>query len=569
MEKGKSFLITGMVIFLILVNCIGTVSSASSTTPTNLVIDFDSTYVDFDLGRGDSGIINLVIENTGGQPAEKVEVWIPSTTAINVGKRLYLGRMDAGESKILPVTIRINENAKTGLNAVQVKIEYDGFDSDGDRENNQVTSWEIPVRVYADPSFQITPEKTTYFKDTLDGLILTAISQDNIKDLSVTLSSDCLTVIGSSRIFLGEVKDNEEFKIKYDIKPSVEGACSNILSFTYLDEEGDKVSDDVSLGINVEKAGVDFKIVNISTLSPSPGDTVEIKLKMKKVGKAIADDVALSLSLSDPFVPADTTEIYVGQVRGGETIDISFKIAIGWDAEIKVHSIPLTIEYKVGGTSYSVEKDIGLDVSGSIILEVINVETSGSSTRVEVANLGTRAAEGVKATLVVGSGAQLSSGTTQSASSPGGGLMIPGMRGTRGLTSQEGPSETPTTLPERGGGNQTAEPQYLVDYKSDIKASKDTTFTFDGVVSGTATLILEYTGPNNQRVREMKIITVGGVRSLTSGLGTTSIRSRTQGTNLTTYLLYGIIILIIVWIVYRKYKGERIVPEKLAKKLGR
>lgn len=543
----------------------GASSTTSEVAPTNMVVDFDLTGVDSNLRRGAEGTLNLVIKNTGGQIAEKVDVWIPGTNTIIVNKRFYIGRMDPGESKTIPVMIRVDDEARTGLNSVQVRINYDGFDSDGDRDSNQISSWEIPIRVYADPSFQIWPEKTTYFKDTIDKLVLTAKSQDDIEDLSVTLSSDCLTVIGSSRKYLREVEANENFTIEYDIKPSEEGACDNILSFSYLDEDGSRASDDVSLGINVEKAGVDFKIVNVSCLSASPGEKVRLDLAMRNVGKATADDVTLVLSLSDPFVPVDTTDIYVGEVMGGETIDASFNIAIGWDAEIKVHSLPLEIEYKVGGTSYSVEKDIGLDVSGNVLLEIINVETSGSSTRVEVVNLGTRDAEGVKATLVVGSGAQMTTASADtSGSTRGGEMMIPGMRTMQRATETR---ETETQIETQSDRNQSGESQYLVDYKSDIKANKDTTFTFDGIVSGTATLILEYTDTNNKRVEQVEKITVGSARISTTGTSSRIVRG--SGTGIGTYLLYGVIIVMIVFVIYRKYKGEPIVPEFLAKRIGK
>ena len=68
--KRKEYFFIG-IILLFLASCFGIASAASSTTPTNLVVDFDSTYVDSDFSRGDNGILNLVIKNTGGQRAEK------------------------------------------------------------------------------------------------------------------------------------------------------------------------------------------------------------------------------------------------------------------------------------------------------------------------------------------------------------------------------------------------------------------------------------------------------------------------------------------------------------------
>ncbi|MFH1835347.1 MAG: CARDB domain-containing protein, partial [Methanobacteriota archaeon] len=167
---------------------------------------------------------------------------------------------------------------------------------------------------------------------------------------------------------------------------------------------------------------VDFKVMNVSYGSAGPGETVRVNVALKNVGKAKAEDATVSLSLSSPFVPVDTTERYVGPVGGGEIIQASFDVAIGWDAEIKPYSIPLKISYKVGGTSYNLTKDIGIDVTGKVILEIINVDTS-RGLQIDVANIGTRTAEGVKAILTPADGGnftQRNMTQSQQAGSPAG-----------------------------------------------------------------------------------------------------------------------------------------------------
>lgn len=329
----------------------------------------------------------------------------------------------------------MEQEADTGLTGIQVLIYYDGYDADGDRTNDKLTTWEIPVVIYGEPLFQITPSETTYFKDNVGELYLEGLTKTSLKDLEIVLSSNCVTVIGSSKRYIGDVKANQEFNITYDIKPSATGACTASIKLYYTDESGSRVSDNVSLGLIIEEAGVDFKIVNISYEPTGPGKKVPLKISVKNMGKTDAEDTTLSLSLSDPFTTADTTEKYVGRVAAGETVDAEFNLAVSWDAETKVYSTPpLDIEYKVGGTSYTVEKDIGIDVGGQVILEVINVESSRGSLQVDVANVGTRTAESVRATLIVNDGVVFVSSSTSSQSTrqTGGGLgIIPGMGANR------------------------------------------------------------------------------------------------------------------------------------------
>ena len=65
----KKILLTILVVAFMAIN-------VSAVAPTNIVVDYDNTYVDSNLKPGDSGIIQVVISNTGGYAAEDVQVWV-------------------------------------------------------------------------------------------------------------------------------------------------------------------------------------------------------------------------------------------------------------------------------------------------------------------------------------------------------------------------------------------------------------------------------------------------------------------------------------------------------------
>ncbi len=557
--KGKTKWITlliGIILFL-------PASSLATTinAPTNVIVNVYYTTLSSNLRSGDSVIMNLMLENTGDYNAKNVEVWIPDTANMKIDKKINVGNIEAGETRTIAVWIDVNEKADTGLTSIQVYINFDGYDSDGDPFHNKETRWEMPVVIYGEPLFQVTSEKTTYYMDSLDKLILEGYTATSVKDMEATLSSRCMTVIGSSKKYIGDIEARQKFDIIYDIKSSTTGACSISLMLSYIDESGSRVTENVSLGLIVEDAGIDFKIVEIGYESAGPGEKVNLKLSLKNVGETDAEDTTLSLSLSDPFTTADTSEKYIGKVAANETIDAEFNLAVSWDSEAQVYTIPLTIEYKVGGTSYTAEKNVGIDVGGKVILEVINVESSGSSLRIDVANLGTRIAEGVKATLITGADTQvLSSDSTEQTSQftggrPGGGLgFIPGMRQRPTQISDEDREQM-----IRDFGNQTGAGQQYVDYKSDIKASKQTTFTFNTAISGSATLILEYNGPNNERVTQIERVTVGsgsGISSFRTSTGTRSTRGGTDYVGLLLQVIAALMVLYLLYKAYGKWKTE-------------
>jgi hypothetical protein len=541
----------GIALMLILILGAG---AAAAYDATNVVVDFDRTSVDESLLAGESGVLNLVIENTGDYDAEGVQVWIQENTQITSSKKMYVGVVTSGETKTLPLTLRISENASGGLAVIPVEITYYGYDKDGSREKNLLhTSWQIPFRIEGDPLFQVTPTKTRYYKDTVDTLVLAAKTEDSVRNLQTTLESECLTIIGSAREYLGDVSGKKDFNITYEIKPTTEGACKATLSLSYADCFGGKTSDEIDIGLNIEESGVDFKVVEVAYGEAGPGETTDLSVTLKNVGATTAEDVSLTLGLSDPFSPGDTSEKYVGSVAAGEATTVGFKVATSWDADINTYTLPLTIEYKVGGTSQETEKDIGFDVTGKVVLEVINVEASGSSLKIDVANIGTRNAESVKATLVTTNAAfSTSSGSTGAAGGrPGSMSIIPGLGGQRQTNTDTGTQATETQR-NRTMSNET---QYLVEYKSDIKTSKQTTFTFSASVSGTATLILEYNGPNNQRVTKQERITIPGSTASATGF-TTASRTR-GGTDWTMYAAGAGLLLVIGFFGYRRIRKKK------------
>jgi len=519
-------------------------------------VDFDSTTFDSVLRAGDSGVMNLVVKNTGGYKADNVQILLPSTGQVHLDKRFYAGQVDPSVSKTFPVIVRIDPAAKSGLSAVQVQISYDGFNSDGTADDNQIITWEIPFRIYGKPLFQITPLKTTYFKDNLEDLILEGVAMDSVKDLEITLSSSCVTVIGSSRQFIGSISSNQPFNLTYQIKPSSADACMASLRLSYTDGSGNTAQDNISLGLNVEEAGVDFKVVNITYNPTGPGENTKVKVSIKNVGNAKADDVTVALSLSSPFAPLDSQEKYIGEIGGGESVDTDFNIAVGWDASApQTYSLPMTVSYKVGGSSYTIDKEIGLDVSGKIVLQIINVASSRGSVQVDVANIGTTTANGVKATLTLlgNSGGATAGDTTSNAGGVGSGSRRVGADNASQGGGGFGGNRS------RGNFTQFSQSgQSFISYKSDIKPSKQTTFTFATSATGQAIITLEYNGLKNERVTQTERITLSGSSSSgVSGSNSSSGTRGSSGTSLTTYALYVLGVIVVAFVAYKLYKRRK------------
>jgi hypothetical protein len=526
-------------------------SVQTNTQPTNIVVDLAQTSLDSNLGRGESGVLTLVIKNSGGMPAENVQVYLPSTGSVHLDSKQTIGTMDSGESKSVQAIVRIDNSASTGLVIIPAQISFDGYRPDGSRNNNLVANWQIPIKVYSNPSFQIAPAKTDYYKDTTDVLILDGVVKEGVKDMQTKLSSNCLTVIGSSQQYIGDVADGKGFKVKYNVKPTASGACTLILNLAYTDQSGTKSSIDSSFGVNIEDAGVDFKLSDISYNPTGPGATVNVSLTLLNIGGADAQDTTVSLAASDPFAPVDSLEKYVGDVQGGKEATVMFPLSVSFGAATQTYTIPVTITYKVGGATYTSQKTIGINVQGTVILSVINVDSSSGTPRIDIANLGSRDASSIKATLIVPNSAGNGTGFA-------GGRQGGQNRSAGAATGRQGDQGFNGT--RQGGFNMGTDPangQSYVVYKSDIKAGKNSVFAFTSASgTGVATLVLEYSGPNNQRVTQREMITLNG-RSSASTSGRTGTPGRGGGTDYTTMGLYALAAVIIIFAGYKLYKRRK------------
>ncbi len=460
MEKPTSSLILVLAGYLIMS---AAVAQSSTDTipliPTNMILDYDSSHVDSNLRPGDSGVLRVVIQNTGGQAAEDVELWIPGTPQIHVNNKWHMGRIEAGESKTVSRVIEISDDARIGLHTLQVKITYDGFDSKGDRKNNQLTKWEIPLRIYGNPNFQAHPAQTTFLKGVPSDLVLECNTENHVRDVSAILSSDCITVFGSTKNYVGQLSKKQNFTLSYRINPDTIGMCEASVTLSYTDESGNAATDNLIFGLNIQDPDVDLRVTGVNYTQMSPGGTSVLIIKLKNMGSESANDVTVSLDLSDPFTPVQTAEKYVDEFKEGETRELKFMFLVGSGAETKAYKIPLGIEYEIGETRYKINKSIGVDVSGKVQLEIISVEVRRDKLQIEVANVGTRTAYAVKAIL---------------------------------KTHHLNKTETE------------------IAYKDDIKPNKPATFSFEIPKEKKGDLILEYSGVNNERVEIKESVDIPG-----------------------------------------------------------
>jgi hypothetical protein len=131
-----------------------------------------------------------------------------------------------------------------------------------------------------------------------------------------------------------------------------------------------------------------------------PGSSIVMNLSIKNNGEGTAKDVQIELGESDAFV-AETNDAYISSIPKFTKGVAQFEITIDPDTEVGVYSVPVTITYmdENKGSTYTIEKNFGLKVTGSKDFIIMVEEQSGlvpgsrGTVIVRISNAGTTSAE--------------------------------------------------------------------------------------------------------------------------------------------------------------------------------
>lgn len=389
--NGFALVLMCCLIGYFMVTSVSSVSANQSYIPTstNMIVNYDLTSTYTSLKPGDSEILRVVIQNTGGQKAEKTTVWVESKKNIYVSAYSYAGTVMPMETATIFTRLNVAEDAEIGLHSLIVRILYTGYDEKGEKNDYQERVWEIPIRIYGSPNFQLGPREMTYFKDIRGKLVLDGSTKSVARDVSVTMSSACISVIGSAKNYIGDLKARQNFVLEYQINPAQIGTCQLNFKMEYLDASSNLATETLSVGIDVQRSNVDLKVENVSYEGLAPGTAATLKVKLNNVGSAAADDVSVNLDLASPFTAIVSSEKYIGSIGSHKYKEIDFEILVDATADIKAYEIPMKIEYYDStGTKQGVTKTIGVQVSGKpdifVSIDKADLFTEGSRGTVNI-----------------------------------------------------------------------------------------------------------------------------------------------------------------------------------------
>ena len=385
-----------------------TYSSASGATraasfDSSVMVDYSLSTYDSSLEPGDTGTLVLVLRNNGLYKSENVEVNIADTPYIKIAKKFFMGTIQAGATSTVSLTYRIASDAPMGIQTLSIKLNYDGYDAYGVKQENLVSTYDFPLRVYGSPKISVDQVKfdgvdigapftiTLYLKNqnteafkttvTLEGasqlssaaseasqssaasslLQLVSANPSALAGLASTASSlssageKAITILDSNQKYVGTLAQGETVPVTfraYISEKAVSGAYSLPLTIQYENKGKVAQSEELEIGVFVTgKPQVSFSNVKTdpSEIHQDEKD-VEVKVTVENIGTKEVDNFRMTLQPDGPFRNArsyvQTQEL--GTVKTQDSSIVSFYVDVDKGAKPGLYPLAFLAEYKLG-----------------------------------------------------------------------------------------------------------------------------------------------------------------------------------------------------------------------------
>ncbi len=135
--------------------------------------------------------------------------------------------------------------------------------------------------------------------------------------------------------------------------------------------------------IKVQNRKPDLEIIGVLPDEIAPGQSTEIELFIKNVGMETATSVLVGVSedrtvtttgvvVEREILPVGAAMKFIEYIEPNETHQVKISIGANPDADLKIHTVPITLEYKDGNSNNLSETEyIGIKVSQNAEIEAV------------------------------------------------------------------------------------------------------------------------------------------------------------------------------------------------------
>ncbi|MDD5111544.1 MAG: hypothetical protein PHG85_03290 [Candidatus Altiarchaeota archaeon] len=357
-------------------------TTLAAITPSNLIVDYDLSTYSPNVEPGETGTINLVIRNTGTQKAESVVATFIDTLSIRTSKQFYIGTIQPLASTTISLTYNIEKNASIGLLILPVKLDYDGYDADGEKVDNLHSNYDFPLQVYGNPKLTLQNPEIGQAGIGKNLEIKLVIRNQKSRAYNVIAKMDdaanqqntgnAITILGSNKQYIGDIDEGKDANIVYNAYVDEEaetGAYTLPLTIYYENKGHENKTESFNIGVYVT-GEPDITITNTDT-DPDEihrnTENVELKATVANTGEGEVTNLKVTLMPKEPFTNAKsyTQEKSLGILKTKATSIVSFYLNVDENAKPGLYETSFLLEYQTGMQDVNKTISINLEVKDS------------------------------------------------------------------------------------------------------------------------------------------------------------------------------------------------------------
>ncbi|WP_324449460.1 S-layer protein [Methanoculleus sp.] len=200
-------------------------------------------------------------------------------------------------------------------------------------------------------------------------------------------SNDAPFTVKTDPQFLSDIMGGAALPATFNVKVADSAAPGTYtlpleVTYTYLQDAEDygdllrynyqKKTETLPLTVRVTP-GLRVEVLNVQTRSLNVGTEGYVSMTLKNIGHDAADKAVAKVARNgaSPLIPTDSNA-YIGTFAPGETVDVTFKVAVADSAEPQSYPLDIVVAYEdyEGKSTASRPVTIGLPVGGKIDFDV-------------------------------------------------------------------------------------------------------------------------------------------------------------------------------------------------------
>ena len=317
--------------------------------------DFEVTDVDSDLEPGETGTVEVTVENEEEDVTDArvtIQSLSPSITfgqAATANASVFVGEFEEGDTETVEVRATVAQDATEGEYPMQALVSY--VDEEGRRDSDGPFAFGVPVGGIVD-DFEVVNVNSTVPVGG-EGTIRVTLNntEENATEATVSLESI------SSNFQLGEGVNATQFvgrwgvgerrTVEYEVSASNATeqrsyAFRTLVSYT---DSGNQGARGGPFTIGVTPLSEQSFALSNTTANLRVGSEGNVSGAVTNEGPQVARNAVVQLTVNNPNIDVQQNEVALGTLQAGETANFSFSVDLSSNAEAGVQQFAYVIEY--------------------------------------------------------------------------------------------------------------------------------------------------------------------------------------------------------------------------------